>query len=65
VPGDEQFVRKYCRQRYNYQRMVDMQRKQEAEQQPASIDHIISMLEKAVTQKSRNVKELTIRRVGE
>jgi hypothetical protein len=62
---DEQAVKQYCRQRYNYQQMLDMQRKQDTEQQPASIDHIISMLEKAVTQKSRIVKELAIRRVGE
>ena len=45
--------------------MLDVQRKQATEQQPASIDHIIRMLEKAVTQKSRIVKELAIRRVGE
>jgi hypothetical protein len=62
---DEQAIKDYCRQRYNYQRMLDMQRKQATEQQPASIDDIISMLEKAVTQKSRIVKELAIRRVGE
>jgi hypothetical protein len=62
---DEQAVRQYCHQRYNYQRMVDMQRKQDAEQQPTSIDHIIRMLEKAVTEKSQIVKELAIRRVGE
>jgi hypothetical protein len=62
---DEQAVRQYCRQRYNYQLMVDMQRKQEAEQQLVSIDDIISMLEKAVTQKTRFVKELAIRRVSE
>jgi hypothetical protein len=41
---DEQAVKQYCRQRYNYQQMLDMQRKQDTEQQPASIDHIISML---------------------
>ena len=62
---DEQAIRQYCRQRYNYQRMLDVQRKQATEQQPASIDHIIRMLEKSVTQKSRIVKELAIRRVGE
>jgi hypothetical protein len=62
---DEQAIRQYCRQRYNYQQMLDMQRKQDTEQQPATTDHIISMLEKAVTQKSRIVKELAIRRAGE
>lgn len=62
---DEQAIRQYCRQRYNYQRMLDVQRKQDTEQQPASIDDIISMLEKAVTKKSRIVKELAIRKVRE
>jgi hypothetical protein len=62
---DEQAIRQYCRQRYNYQRMLELQRKQDTEQQPASIDDIISMLEKAVTKKSRIVKELAIRRAGE
>jgi transposase len=62
---DEEAIRQYCRKRYNYQRMLDMQRKQEAMQQSVSIDDIISMLEKAVTKKSRIVKELAIRRVGE
>jgi hypothetical protein len=62
---DDQAVRQYCRKRYNYQRMLDVQRKQAAEQQPASIDHIITMLEKAVTKQSRIVKELAIKRVGE
>lgn len=62
---DEQAVRDYCRQRYNYQRMVDMQRKQDVKPQPVSIEHIIRMLEKAVTEKSQIVKELAIRRVGE
>jgi hypothetical protein len=60
---DEEAIRQYCRKRYNYQRMLDMQRKQETQQQPVLIDDIISMLEKAVTKKSRIVKELAIRRV--
>jgi len=62
---DEQAIRQYCRQRYNYLRMLEMQRKQDADQQPVSIDDIISMLEKAVTKKSRIVKELAIRKAGE
>jgi 23S rRNA A1618 N6-methylase RlmF len=45
--------------------MLKMQRKQDTGQQPASIDDIISMLEKAVTKKSRIVKELAIKKVGE
>jgi hypothetical protein len=62
---DEQAIRQYCRQRYNYLRMLEMQRKQDDDQQPASVDDIISMLEKAVTKKSRIVKELAIRKVRE
>ncbi len=62
---DEQVIRQYCRERYNYLRMLEMQRKQNTEQKPASIDDIINMLEKAVTKKSRIVKELAIRKVGE
>ena len=60
---DQEAIRQYCRKRYNYLRMLDMQRKEDAEQQSASIDDIIRMLEKAVTKKSRIVKELAIRRV--
>lgn len=62
---DEQAIRQYCRQRYNYQRMLEMQRTLNSEQKTASIDDIISMLEKAVTKKPRIVKELAIRKVGE
>jgi transposase len=62
---DEEAIKQYCQQRYNYQRMLDMQREQDAEQQPVSIDHIISMLENVVTKRSRIVKELAIRRVSE
>jgi len=62
---DEQAIRRYCRERYNYLRMLEMQRKKNTEQKPASIDDIISMLEKALTKKSRIVKELAIRKVAE
>jgi len=60
---DEQAIKQYCRNRGNYQRKLDMQRKQDAEQKSASIDDIIRMLEKAVTKKPRIVEELAIRRV--
>jgi transposase len=60
---DEEAIRQYCRNRYNYLLMLDMQRRQDEQQQPASIDDIIGMLEKAVTKKSRIVKELAIRKV--
>ena len=62
---DEQAIRQYCRQRYNYLQMLEMQCRQDADQQPVSIDDVISMLEKAATKKSRIVKELAIRKAGE
>lgn len=62
---DEESIRQYCRKRYNYQQILDMQRNQYENQQPVTIDHVISMLEKAVTKKSRIVKELAIRRARE
>ena len=62
---DEQAIRRYCRERYNYLRMLEMQRKQNTEQKTASIEDVISMLEKAVTKKPRFVKELAIRKVTE
>jgi len=62
---DEQAIRQYCRQRYNYLQMLEIQRRQDADQQPVSIDDVISMLEKAVSKKSRIVKELAIRKAGE
>ena len=63
--SDEHAIRQYCRQRYHYQRMLEKQRKQDTEQQPAPIYDIINMLEKAVTQKSWIVKDLAIRNAGE
>jgi hypothetical protein len=62
---DNEAIKQYCCKRYNYQRMLDLQRNQDAEKQPVSIDHIISMLESVVTKKSRIVKELAIRRARE
>ena len=60
---DEETRRQYCRQRYNYQKMLDMQREEENPQDPVTIDLVVEMLEKAVTQNSRFVKELAIRKV--
>jgi len=62
---DEEGIKQYCQQRYNYQRMLDLKRKEDAENQPISIDQVISMLESVVTKKSRFVKELAIRKVRE
>lgn len=62
---DEEGIKQYCQQRYNYQRMLDLKRKEDAENQPISIDQVISMMESVVTKKSRFVKELAIRRVRE
>jgi len=60
---DEETRRQYCRQRYNYQKMLEMQREEENTPDPVTIDLVVEMLEKAVTQNSRFVKELAIRKV--
>jgi len=45
--------------------MLNMQRRENDQQDPVTIDHVIAMLEKAVTMKVRFVKELAIRRARE
>lgn len=60
---DEEAKRRYCQQRYNYQTMQNLNQQQNDRKDPASVDNIIAMLEKAVTYKSRFVKELSIRKV--
>jgi len=62
---DDDTKKQYCRERYNYQMMLDMQRQENEQQDPITIDHVIAMLEKAVTMKVRFVKELTIRKAHE
>lgn len=62
---DDETKKQYCRERYDYQMMLKMQREQDNEQEPVTIDHIMNMLEKAVTQKIRFVKNLATRRARE
>ena len=57
--------KQYCRERYNYQMMLDMQRRENDQKDPITIDHVMSMLEKAVTVKVRSVKEVALRRARE
>ena len=59
---DDDAKRQYCRERYNYQIMLEMQRRENNQQHPVTIGSVIAMLERAVTQKTRFVKELAIRR---
>ena len=59
---DDDAKRQYCRERYNYQMMLEMQRRENDQQHPVTIGPVIAMLERAVTQKTRFVKELAIRR---
>lgn len=62
---DDEIKRQYCRERYNYQVMMELKRRESEQPPPLSIDNIIAMLEKAVTVKVRFVKELAIRKARE
>jgi hypothetical protein len=62
---DDDAKKNYCRERYNYQMMLDMQRRDDERKEPFTIDHIMSMLEKAVTMKAGFVKELSLRKARE
>ncbi|MFC1886961.1 hypothetical protein ACFLZM_07885 [Thermodesulfobacteriota bacterium] len=54
----------YCRERYNYQHMLEVQRRQDEElKAPPKIEIIVDMALKAVTEKARVIKELAERRV--
>ena len=62
---DDDAKKKYCRERYNYQMMLDMQRRDDEQKEPLTIDHVMSMLEKAVTMKVGFVKEVALRKARE
>lgn len=62
---DDEAKEQYCRERYNYQVMLDLDRQKSEQSPPLSINHVIEMLEKAVTIKARVVKELAIRKARE
>lgn len=62
---DEDAKRDYCRQRYNHEVMLMLERQKQEESSPVSIDAILDMLSKAVIYKVRFVKELAIRKARE
>ena len=62
---DEDAKRDYCRRRYNHETMLNVERQQQVQSKPVSIDHILGMLSKAVTGNARFVKELAVRKARE
>jgi len=62
---DDDVKRQYCRERYNYQMMLEMQRRENDQQHPVTIKSVMAILETAVTQKTQFVKDLAIRRARE
>jgi len=62
---DAETKAQYCRERYNYQVMLDLERQKNEQPPPLSINNVIEMLEKAVTVKARFIKALAIRKARE
>ena len=62
---DDDAKRDYCRQRYNHEVMLRLDRQKNEQPKPSTIDDVLCMLEKAVTAKARFVKELAIRKARE
>ena len=62
---DDEAWRQYCSRRYNYQAMLEMQRELGHQDDPITIDHVVRMLEQAVTVKVQFVKELAIRKANQ
>jgi len=62
---DDDAKKEYCRERYNYNNMLNLQGQKDNKQDPISINDIIGMLVKAVTITVRNVKALAIRKAQE
>jgi len=62
---DDEAKQQYCRERYNYEVMLELKRRESEQPAPLSIDNVVAMLEKAVTVKVRFVKELAIRKARE
>jgi hypothetical protein len=60
---DDEAYRQFCRQRYNEQVMVDLERqKQEHQEKSHRVEDILEMLVQAVTKKFQVVKELAIKK---
>lgn len=62
---DDGAKKQYCRERYNCQMMLNMQRHEKDRQVPVTIDDVMAMLEKAVTEKVRFIKDLATRKARE
>jgi transposase InsO family protein len=62
---DDEAKGRYCRERYNYQVMLNLDRQKNEQSPPFTINNVIGMLEKAVTVKVRCVKALAIRKAQE
>lgn len=62
---DDMAYKQYCYGQYNYQRMLDQQRRQQKEQDQISIGPIIGMLESALKAKNQFFKELALRKARE
>jgi hypothetical protein len=65
---DNEAYQNYCRKRYSYQHMIEEQRRQQQKDElnaPATIENIMEMAVRAVTQKLRSIKELAEKRARE
>lgn len=62
---DEIAKKDYCRQRYNHEVMLGLERQKNEQPKPVSIEKILDMLITAVTQTVRFVKEFSIRKARE
>jgi len=65
---DNEAYQNYCRKRYSYQHMIEEQRRQQQKDEldaPATIENIVEMAVRAVTQKLRSIKELAKKRARE
>ena len=62
---DDDAKEQYCRERYNYQVMLGLDRQKNEQSPPLSIKNVIEMLEKSVTVKARFVKGVAIRKARE
>ena len=62
---DDDAKKDYCRQRYNHEVMLRLERQKNEQPKPASIDNVLYMLEQAGTANVRFVKKLAIRKARE
>ena len=62
--SDDALYKKYCREQYNHQVILDLERSRQEEQlgEEQTVKHIVTMLENAATMKSRVIIEQAIRK---